>query len=172
MCDRVGDEISDEPWKVWRMNAGLTKMVGGEIKPNRVKILTKRQAALIVMQGLWKPRGGKGIKSVIGSDTALKELNKVNVTRLFDEWMRTSGGVEAGKLLDKIYTAKESLTGEELSALSTVLLGKKIDVTTMRNWLRPTGESLKAGEMWSRKAVLIVLNRFVNLASQGKSSVS
>lgn len=172
MCDRVGDEISDEPWKVWRMNAGLTKTVGGKVKPNRLKTLTKRQAALIVMQGLWKPRGGRGVKSVINSDVALKELNKVNVTRLFDEWVRTSGGVEAGKLLDEIYTTKESLTGKELSILSAVLLGKKIDVTTLRNWLRPTRESLKSDEMWSRKAVLTVLNRVVSLASQEKSSAS
>lgn len=135
LAPSAGSAIHDAPWALWRKNAGLVSGTGTDQIRTKNRYLTQREAALIVLQALWKPKGTPGlIKRVLESDLDSKDLNSLKLPRLFDEWVAANGCAEAADLLHEIRGCPLTITGQNLSDLSVQILGGRAAIATIRRW--------------------------------------
>lgn len=131
--------IDSQIWKQWRLAVGLYQLdetlkpvrdLRGDLVPSKRKTCTKRQAALLVLISLWKPMKRPLVQKAIASHLKVDQLNKLNLPRLFDEWVDATGAIEGEPLLTKIRQYKGP-TLEQLSNLSGELLGEKVSVYSL-----------------------------------------
>jgi hypothetical protein len=131
----AGGIIHDRPWAIWRRNAGLVSGTGDSQIRTKVRFLTQKEAALIVLQALWKPKGTPGIvKRVVGSDMDAGELNSKHLCAFFNAWVAANGAEEAAELLHEIRGCPLTITGRNLSDLSVQILGGRAAIATIRGW--------------------------------------
>lgn len=127
--------IHDGSWAVWRKNAGLVSGTGKDQIRTKSRFLTQREAALIVLQALWKPANTAGIvKKTLGSNLDSKDLNSLRLPGLFDDWVAANGCAEAADLLHEILGCPLVVSGRDLSDLSVQLLGGRAAIATIRVW--------------------------------------
>jgi hypothetical protein len=135
LAPTAGDMIHDRPWAIWRRNAGLVSGDGATQIRTKVRFLTQREAALIVLQALWKPKGTSGIvKKVLNSDIDAGDLRSKHLRGLFNSWVAANGAAEAAELLHEIRGCPLTITGRNLSDLSVQLLGGRAAIATIRGW--------------------------------------
>lgn len=122
-------EIDPSTWRNWRIIVGLAERnLKGKLVPNRKRKCSQRQAALIVFLSLWKPAGKPLIKDILNSPLNANQITSLNVRKLFNAWIDKTNGEEARSLLTAIHTVSGRMTGEQLSDLSEIMLGKRVPV--------------------------------------------
>jgi hypothetical protein len=161
--------ISGHPtWSDWRYYAGMVephkKDKNADPIPTGARFATQRQAAKIVLQALWKPKGATVgcVQQAIGDDLLVKtfgyKLKARNIeakylNTLFDLWIQQTNGAEAGQLLATIRSAQSQLTGKNLSDISEMLPpGKRVPVSNFNRLVTGLGETVRSNSLCSRKA--------------------
>ncbi len=129
-CPGVGAEIHDEPWALWRRNAGLTVGIGKQERRTKVRSLTKREAAIITLQALWNPAGRSGVnlKRLLGSRFTTSTMDSLESMKLFNQWVEINGCAEASDILEIIYKTPTEITGSDLEQWTEKILGERIPV--------------------------------------------
>lgn len=147
--------IDSQIWKQWRLAVGLYQLDGslkpvrdlrGNLVPSKRKTCTKRQAALLVLISLWKPMRRPLVQGAIGSNLNVDQLNKLNLPRLFNEWVEATGAIEGEPLLTMIRQCKGP-TLEQLSDLSGELLGEKVSVYSLARKIKAKPGNSSIGQI-------------------------
>lgn len=155
--------LNGHAWGKWRAIAGLVRVVEKknegdppETVPLKVSMLTQKQAALIVLQALWKPKGTAGVvKVVVGSDLDSKDLNACNVEDWFNEWARVNGCKEAADLLNRIYEKPTSLDKKQLQDVGKVITGEVVPIRKIERWVgAKIGRDAKMVPSWIVKKAI------------------
>lgn len=139
--------ITPPSWKQWRIAVGLYQLDrdmkpvrdrDGNLVPSKRKTCTQRQAALLVMVALWKPLKRPLVQTVVGSELRVDQLNKLNLPRFFDDWVRANGAIEGEPLLTMI-RQNGGPTLKQLSDLSEGLLGERVSVRSLARQIKTKG---------------------------------
>lgn len=168
----TGANIDSATWKKWRIIVGmyLKDAEGNAVLNKKTKQLqgdkrrqcTQRQAALLVMVGLWKPAGRPFIKDVLESEFNVSQLHSGNIRGLFNQWIEATGGVEAQPVLESIFKQTRCMTGSDLSDLSEYMTpGKRVPVGNLARLVR---EPLYSDRPCSRAATEKIIQWLINRA--------
>lgn len=177
----AGAIVDTKTWAKWRIIAGMYLVDANDnpiykdkekkhLAPTRQRQCTQRQAVRLVLLSLWKPAGRPFIKELLKSDTNTSQITREKIGGLFNEWMDTSEGVEAGSVLDKIASMTGRMTGQQLSDISELMTpGKRVPVG---NLARLVNEPLRSDQPCSRAATEKILQWLIDRAQRMNRSIA